>query len=55
MRSFSKRRPPSLIGAQIRAFEAIGGVPGLLVPDNAKIAVIKGYLYDPPINHTDVS
>jgi transposase len=30
------------IGAHTRAFEAIGGVPNLLVPDNAKVAVIKG-------------
>ena len=29
------------IGAHGRAFEAIGGVPNLLVPDNTKVAVIK--------------
>ena len=29
------------IGAHTRAFEAIGGVPNLLVPDNTKVAVIK--------------
>jgi transposase len=29
------------IGARTRAFEAIGGVPNLLVPDNTKVAVIK--------------
>ena len=29
------------IGAHTRAFETIGGVPNLLVPDNTKVAVIK--------------
>ena len=40
------------IGAHTRAFEAIGGVPRLLVPDNAKIAVIKACLYEPQVNRT---
>jgi transposase len=40
------------IGAHTRAFEAIGGVPRLIVPDNAKIAVIKACLYDPAVNRT---
>ena len=35
-----------------RAFEAIGGVPHLLVPDNTKTAVIKACLYDPQVNRT---
>jgi transposase len=35
-----------------RAFEAIGGVPALLVPDNTKVAVIKACLYDPQINRS---
>jgi transposase len=30
------------IGAHTRAFAALGGVPKLLVPDNTKVAVIKG-------------
>jgi len=29
---------------------AIGGVPGLVVPDNAKVAVIKACLYEPKVN-----
>src|SRR5260370_1124677 len=33
------------IGAHTRTFEAIGGVPTLLVPDNTKDAVVKGCLY----------
>ena len=40
------------IGGHVRAFEAIGGVPHLLVPDNTKVAVIKACLYDPQINRT---
>ena len=35
-----------------RAFAAIGGVPRLLVPDNAKVAVIKACLYEPQVNRT---
>ncbi|MFL5199116.1 MAG: IS21 family transposase [Microvirga sp.] len=40
------------VGAHVHAFEAIGGVPNLLVPDNAKVAVIKACLYDPQVNRT---
>jgi len=40
------------IGAHPRAFEAIGGVPNLLVPDNTKVAVIKACLYEPQVNRT---
>src|SRR3954468_6495947 len=40
------------IGAHTGAFEAIGGAPHLLVPDNAKVAVIKACLYDPQVNRT---
>lgn len=40
------------IDAHVRAFAAIGGVPRFLVPDNAKVAVIKACLYDPQVNRT---
>jgi transposase len=40
------------IGAHTRAFAAIGGAPRLLVPDNAKVAVIKACLYEPQVNRT---
>jgi transposase len=40
------------IASHAGAFEAIGGVPQLLVPDNTKVAVIKACLYDPQINRT---
>jgi transposase len=40
------------IGAHTRALAMIGGVPRLLVPDNAKVAVIKACLYEPQVNRT---
>jgi len=40
------------IAAHVGALEAIGGAPRLLVPDNAKVAVIKACLYDPEINRS---
>jgi transposase len=43
---------PDWIDAHVRAFEAIGGVPQLLVPDNTKTAVIKACHYDPQVNRT---
>src|SRR5438270_7386562 len=43
------------IGAHTRAFAAIGGVPRLIVPDNAKVAVIKACLYEPQVNRTPAS
>ncbi|WP_188062684.1 IS21 family transposase [Sphingobium sp. KCTC 72723] len=38
--------------AHVRAFAAFGGAPRLLVPDNAKVAVIKACLYDPQVNRS---
>jgi len=35
-----------------RALAAIGGVPSLIVPDNAKVAAIKACLCGPQINRT---
>ena len=43
---------PDWIDAHVRALEAIGSVPQLLVPDNTKTAVIKACLYDPQVNRT---
>ena len=40
------------IGAHTHALAAIGGVPRLIVPDNAKVAVIRACLYEPQINRT---
>ena len=41
---------PDWIDAHVRAFEAIGGVPELVVPDNAKTAIGKASFYDPEVN-----
>src|SRR3546814_10845878 len=38
--------------AHVQAFAAFGGAPRLLVPDNAKVAVIKAFLYDPQVNRS---
>src|SRR6201985_2036696 len=43
---------PDWIDAHVRAFEAIGGVPELGVPDNAKTAIVRASFYDPQVNRT---
>jgi len=43
---------PDWIAAHVRALEAIGGVPRLLVPDNPKVAIIKACFYDPQVQRT---
>jgi len=43
---------PDWIAAHVRALEAIGGVPRLLVPDNPKAAIVKACFYDPQVNRT---
>lgn len=41
---------PDWVGSHIRAFEFLGGVPELVVPDNLKSGVTKACRYDPSIN-----
>jgi transposase len=43
---------PDWVDAHIRALEAIGGAPQLIVPDNTKTAVVKACLYEPRVNRT---
>ena len=43
---------PSWIEANVRAFNFIGGVPEILVPDNLKSGVTKPCYYEPEINPT---
>lgn len=43
---------PDWIGAHVRAFEYIGGIPEIVVPDNLKSAVKKVCKYDPDLNPT---
>lgn len=43
---------PDWIGAHIRAFEFIGGLPQIVVPDNTKTGVNKPCRYEPDLNRT---
>jgi transposase len=43
---------PDWIGAHVRAFEFLGGVPEVVVPDNLKSAVTRACRYDPDLNPT---
>ena len=43
---------PDWIGAHVRMFGFLGGVPRLLVPDNLKSGVHKASFYDPEINRS---
>ena len=43
---------PDWIDAHVRSFEAIDGVPHLLVPDNTKTVVIKACFFDPQVNRS---
>jgi transposase len=40
------------IGAHVRTFEFLGGLPELVVPDNARTAVSKACRYEPDLNPT---
>jgi transposase len=40
------------IGAHMRAFEFLGGVPEIIVPDNLKSGVTKACRYEPSVNRT---
>ena len=44
--------PADWLECHVHTLEAIGGVPALLIPDNAKVAVIKACLYDPQVNRS---
>jgi transposase len=41
-----------IVSGKARALAAIGGVPRLIVPGNAKVAVIKACLYERQVNRT---
>ncbi len=43
---------PDWIGAHVRMFRYLGGVPRLLVPDNLKSGVNRASFYDPEINRS---
>lgn len=46
------QRVPDWIASHVRAFEFIGGVSEIVVPDNLKSAVTKACRYDPDLNPT---
>jgi transposase len=43
---------PDWIGSHVRTFEALGGVPEVVVPDNLKAAVTRAHRYEPDLNRT---
>lgn len=43
---------PDWIASHVRAFEAFGGVPQVVVPDNLKAAVSRSHRYEPELNRT---
>ncbi|WP_199775091.1 IS21 family transposase [Sphingopyxis sp. MG] len=43
---------PDCLASHVAALEAFGGAPRLLVPDNAKVAVIRACLFDPQVNRS---
>src|SRR3712207_6159978 len=43
---------PDWIGAHVRLFRFLGGVPRLVVPDNLKAGVHKACFFDPEINRS---
>jgi transposase len=43
---------PNWIGSHVRVFEALGGVPQVIVPDNLKAAVSRAHRYEPELNRT---
>lgn len=43
---------PDWIGSHGRTFEALGGVPEVVVPDNLKAAVTRTHRYEPDLNRT---
>jgi transposase len=43
---------PDWIAGHVHAFEALGGCPRIIVPDNLKAAVTKAHRYEPDLNRT---
>ena len=43
---------PDWIGAHVRLFRYLGGVPRLVVPDNLKSGIHKASFYDPELNRS---
>jgi transposase len=43
---------PDWIASHVRTFQALGGVPDIVVPDNLKAAVHRAHRYEPELNRT---
>jgi transposase len=43
---------PDWIGSHLRAFEFLGGVPAVVVPDNLRAGVTRACRYEPEVNRT---
>ncbi len=52
VRAFTDMKMESWIEGHVKAFEYFGGVPRLLVPDNARTAVTKASRYEAELNKT---
>jgi transposase len=46
---------PDWIGSHVRTFEALGGVPEVVVPDNLQAAVTRPHRYEPDLNRPDLA
>ena len=46
---------PDWTRSHVRAFEAFGGVPQVVIPDNLKAAVNRAHRYEPELNRTYVA
>jgi transposase len=43
---------PHWIAAHVHAFEYIGGVPQIVVPDNPRVGITRAHRYEPELNRT---
>ena len=52
LRRLATQQLADWIGAHLRTFEFLGGVPEIVVPDNLKSGVTKACRYEPGVNRT---
>jgi transposase len=50
--AFASQTLPDWIAGHVHAFEAFGGCPAIIVPDNLKAGVSRAHRYEPEINPT---
>ncbi len=49
-RAYRSQGQRDWLAAHVHMFDALGGVPRVVVPDNTKTAIVKAHLYDPDVN-----